>query len=278
MINRVKTILKPLCSDKRGNYNFIRLNVQILNLTCHLKWLSQSSARAPARQNSTFRCYLGVIYGWRPSEVLYIQLSVDGFLFWCSVWERYPNLNRKLPIVFHNAGLLSQQASDTLNHIPTTKWKVFKQKSVLTVKGSPKALLILCIVLLLLCLRFDQQERIIQNKANVLGGYCDCRDVHCCARELCTAYFSDSYSSASDWRPCATTEGQEGERINVPMERINYLHRRLCHQGNLGARANLGLPSLLAHQRVLPGPSTLDDPVGQKQLKITATFLCSLKL
>lgn len=88
----------------------------------------------------------------------------------------------------------------------------------------------------------------------------------------CSMFFSMGLSQhyVTVVRPVATVEGREVEGEWPSDQRgtgvINYLHCRPCHRENLGARANLGLPSLLAHRGVRSGRSNLGDPVGGKQM------------
>lgn len=92
------------------------------------------------------------------------------------------------------------------------------------------------------------------------------------SEEMCSAVQSVPLSLGFSQQQVtvATVEGREVEGKRAGDQGgngvINYLHCRPCHRENLGARANLGLPSLLAHQGVQSGQSNLDDPVGRKQM------------
>lgn len=92
-------------------------------------------------------------------------------------------------------------------------------------------------------------------------GYCEWRDVNCRAGLSCDYAHNGRAKGIRNGkrRRENSLEHQQGNKV------INYLHRRPCYRENLGALADLCLPSLLAHQAVQSGQSNLGDPAGRKQ-------------
>lgn len=98
--------------------------------------------------------------------------------------------------------------------------------------------------------------------------------------EMCSAApFSVGFNHQQVTVPTVAKWRRDGERWreNSPEHQcgnrvINYLRRRPWYRENLGALADLCLPSLLAHQGVRSGQSNLGDPAGRKQ---EGHFVCT---